>query len=286
MGEMSLLRQQFLDYMVLRNLAPGTQQTYVRAVRGLAAYYRRAPDELTGEEIQAYLVQLVKGRHLSWSSYNGVRSALNCYYGNVLKWPQMQLQIPPRRVEVHRPRVLSLQEVKRLLEAAGNLKYRALLMTIYGAGLRVSEAVRLKQLDIESQRMLIRVEQGKRHKDRYTILPQTLLETLRLYYRCFCPPQPWLFPGQPASRPLSISSAEHIYNQARQSAGIKRGKGVHTLRHSFATHLLEAGVDVVTIQQWMGHSSIRTTCEYLHVSRLRRLTVSSPLDSLGVAALP
>jgi len=284
MGEVSVLRRRFLDYMALRGLAEGTQELYVRAVRGLAAYYRRPPDQLTNEQIQAYLVYLIQERNLSWPTYNTVRSAFNCFYGKVLGWPSAQLQIPPRRPQLRRARVLSLQEVQRLLEATVNLKHRAFLMTVYGAGLRVNEAVRLKQLDIESHRMLVRVEQGKGRKDRYTILPYKLLEVLRQYCRDYRPPKPWLFPGYDASRPLSAASALHIYNRARELAGITRGPGIHTLRHSFATHLLEAGVDVVTIQQWMGHSALRTTCGYLHVSAQRRITVTSPLDTIDSSA--
>jgi len=280
----SVLRKRFCDYMVLRGLAEKTQEEYLRGVVGLVRYYRRSPDELSHAEIQAYLLYLIKDRELAWSSCNVACAALRVFYRDVLGWDESRFSIPPRVGRTLRPQVLSLQEVQRLLEAAGSLKHRALLMTTYSAGLRVSEVVRLKPTDIESDRMLIRVEQGKGRKDRYTILAERSLTELRQYWRAYSPGE-WLFARPDRTGPISISTAQKTYTKARQAAGISHGPGIHSLRHAFATHLLEAGVDVMTIRQWMGHSSLRTTAGYLQVANNRRASVQSPLDTLSLPSL-
>jgi site-specific recombinase XerD len=280
----SVLRKRFCDHMVLRGLAEKTQQEYLRGVVGLVRYYRRSPDELSNAEIQAYLLYLIKDRKLAWSSVNVARAALRVFYADVLEWNETQFSIPPRRGQTRRPQVLSLQEVQRLLEATGSLKHRALLMTTYSAGLRVSEVVRLKPTDIESDRMLIRVEQGKGRKDRYTILAERSLEELRQYWMAYHPGE-WLFARPDHSGPIAISTAQKVYTKARGAAGISHGRGIHSLRHAFATHLLDAGVDVMSIKQWMGHNSLRTTAGYLHVTTNRRASVKSPLDTLSLPSL-
>jgi site-specific recombinase XerD len=244
----------------------------------------RSPGQLSNDEIQGYLLYLIQDRKLAWSSCNVAYAALRVFYRDVLGWDQTRFSIPPRVGQTRRPEVLSLQEVQRLLEAAGSLKHRALLMTAYSAGLRVSEVVHLKPTDIASDRMLIRVEQGKGRKDRYTILAEQCLKELRQYWRAYSPGE-WLFAGADPTGPISISTAQEAYNKARQAARISHGRGIHTLRHSFCTHLLEAGVDIMTIKQWMGHSSLRTTAGYLHVSADRRASVQSPLDTLSLSSL-
>jgi len=271
------LRQKFIDHMTVRRLSQKTQESYTNAVAGLAAYYRKAPDTLNNGQIQAYLLFLIKERRLAWSSCNVVFSGLRCFYGEVLKWERTRFSIPPRPRNKRLPMLLSVQEVRRLLDATGNPKHRTLLMTIYGAGLRVSEVVNLKPSHIESSRMMIRVEQGKGMKDRYTLLPKRLLHELRSYYTVYRPDQ-FLFFGKSKARPLPVGTAQKAYYHAKKRAGITQGRGIHTLRHCFATHLMDMGVDIYVIKHMMGHSAIRTTSGYLHTSRQKIASVNSPLD--------
>lgn len=278
----SVLRKRLCDYMALRGLSAKTQEGYLRAVVQLVRFYHRAPDHLSNEEIQAFLLHLIRDRKMAWSSCNVTFAGLRMFYRDVLEWNQTRFSIPSRVRQTRRPRVLSVQEIERLLEAARSVKHRVLLMATYSAGLRVSEVVRLKPSDIESDRMLIRVDQGKGNKDCYTILAEQLLQELRRYWRAYSPGI-WLFPGADRRRPLSITAAQRAYDKARTAAGITHGAGIHTLRHSFATHLLDAGVDLLTIKQWMGHSSLATTSAYLHVSTNRRAAVRSPLDTLNLS---
>jgi site-specific recombinase XerD len=281
----SVLRKRFCDHMVLRGLSAKTQEAYLRAVAQLAAYYHRAPDQLSNDQIQGFLLHLIQDRKLAWGSCNVTFAGLRMFYRDVLGWNRTRFSIPPRVRQTRRPKVLSVQEIERLLEAARSLKHRVLLMATYSAGLRVSEVVRLKPTDIESDRMLIRVDQGKGNKDRYTILAERLLTELRQYWRAYSPGM-WLFPGADRQRPLSITAAQRVYDKTRSAAGITHGAGIHTLRHSFATHLPDAGVDLLTIKQWMGHSSLATTSVYLHLSTNRRATVRSPLDTLNLPPGP
>ena len=280
---MSELRTRMIHDMALRRFSPRTQESYLGAVKGLAAYYRTPPDRLDPKQIQDYLLHLMVERELAWSSLNVAVCGLRFFSHTTLGWDPMDLVIPPRKRPSPLPEVLSVEEVERLLEAPTNPKHRAVLMTTYAAGLRVSEVVRLQIRDIESERMMIRVEKGKGQKDRYTVLSERLLGELRAYYRK-CRPRTWLFPGQDPDRPLSVSSAQRAYAQAKQRAGITRGRGIHALRHCFATHLLEAGVDVRVIQVLMGHTSILTTMRYLRVTRKTIGATRSPLDWLPTLA--
>lgn len=275
----SPLRTKFQNYMTLRGYSPKTKRAYVDSVAGLAYYYNRSPDRLTNEQIQSYLLYLIEERRLAWSSVNVVFSGLRCFYRNLLHWDETQFHIPSRPRQHKLPMLLSKEEVKRLVEAAPNLKDRALLMTVYGGGLRVSEVVVLKPRHIESARMMIRVEQGKGRKDRYTILPVHLLHELKAYYRMYRP-DPWLFPGKDPMRPMPVRTAQKIYHEARRRAGVTRGRGIHTLRHCFATHYLEQGKDLETIRQMLGHRSLATTCRYLHMSPQSMQSNRSPLDAL------
>jgi site-specific recombinase XerD len=268
-----------LDEMVLRRFSPRTQGSYLAAVQGLARYYNTAPDLLDPQQIQDYLLYLTVERDLAWSSVNVAVSGLRFFYHATLGWDRLQLFIPPRKRPSPLPEVLSVEDVERLFEAATNPKHQVLLMTTYATGVRVSEAVRLRVSDIDSDRMMVRVEQGKGAKDRYTVLSQRLLEELRAHFRRFRPHN-WLFFGTDRSRPLSTSAAQRAFTAAKERAGITRGKGIHTLRHCFATHLLEAGVDVKVIQELMGHSSILTTMRYLQVTRKTITATRSPLDLL------
>jgi site-specific recombinase XerD len=247
----------------------------------MAQFYKEAPDKISKEKVQAYLLQLCDMQKLSWSSCNVVVSALRFFYVQVLGIQEMRLWIPPRKVESKLPEILSKEEVARILSVLENPKHRMLLMTTYAGGLRVSEVVKLQVKDIDSQRMTIRVKQGKGRKDRYTILSRKLLIQLRDYWKIYRPAV-HLFPGRNLNQPLSRQSAFLIYHKAKSKAGITKEGGIHSLRHAFATHMLEAGVDLRTIQLMMGHSSIRSTMRYLHVTSKHMGTISSPLDLLDL----
>lgn len=276
---MTPLRQKMINEMKLRGFSVRTQQSYVDAVAGLARFFNQSPDRLNKEKLRAYLLHLMEERNLSWSSCNVAVSAFRFLYGETLGDDSMRLAIPPRKKVNQLPEILSAEELEDLFAGTANPKHRMLLMTTYAGGLRVSEVVKLKIKDIHSERMLIRVDQGKGKKDRYTILSERLLKELRIYWTMFRP-RLWLFPSKDPSKPMHIGTAQKIYYTAKKRAKIKRGRGIHTLRHCFATHMLEAGEDVRTIQMLMGHSSILTTMVYLQVTRKKLEKTKSPLDLL------
>lgn len=278
---MTPLRQKMIDNMKLRGFAPNTQQAYVAAVAGLAKFYRESPDRLNSEKVQHYLLHLMEERRLSWSTCNVAAAALRFFYTETLRWHPANIGIPPRRKKTQLPEILSSQELERLFVSTMNHKHRVMLMTAYGAGLRVSELVRMKASDIDSQRMMIRVEQGKSNKDRYTILSHRLLTELRSYWKTYRPPT-WLFPSKDPDQHVCRETAHRIYHECKNRAGITKGKGIHMLRHCFATHLLEAGVDLRTIQILMGHSSIRSTIVYVQLTRKKLSSTQSPLDLLEI----
>jgi site-specific recombinase XerD len=267
--------------MQLRGLARGTQYRYILAVKGLAEHFATPPDRLTAAQVQQYLLYLINERALESRSVNVVAAAVRFFYSVTACRPEVSRAIPPRRIETRLPEILSVEELDRLFRAARHPKHRALLLTAYAAGLRASEVVHLKVGDIDSGRMMIRVAQGKGSKDRYTILSGRLLDELRAYWRQ-CQPPVWLFPGRDAAQPLTANALCVLYGIIKKRAGIEKGGGIHTLRHCFATHLLEAGVDLRTIQLLLGHTSIRTTALYLHVARQTLGTIQSPLDRLHI----
>jgi site-specific recombinase XerD len=272
-----------IDEMTLRRFSLRTQESYIAAVAGLAKHYNQSPEKIDKQMIQDYLLYLMQKRKLSWSSCNVAVSGIRFLYTQTLGMDSMYLNIPPRKKDNTLPEIFSAEELEALFAALTNQKHRTLLMTTYAAGLRVSEVVGLKITDIDSKRMMIRVQQGKGRKDRYTILSQRLLQELRIYWRMYRPSE-WLFySGKKIKLPLSVSSLQRVYKQAKEKAGITKGKGIHTLRHCFATHLLEAGVDLRTIQMLMGHSCITTTMTYLQVTRKHLGSVKSPLDLLDIA---
>ena len=274
---MGALREKMIEEIRLRNFSPRTEQSYVSAMVGLAKYYHRSPDQLTQDEIRGYLLHL-KERGLSPSSRNVAISGMKFFYHQILGWDEQKLFLPPRKGSWRLPEVFSPKEVEQLLLAAVRVRDRCLLMTAYATGVRVSELVRLKVSDIDSERMMVRVEQGKGKKDRYTILSERLLSELRSYWKMHRSPI-WLFPNAKGSA-LSIDYAQRIYNWAKEKAGIHKGKGIHTLRHCFATHLLEAGVDLVTIKTLLGHNSLQSTQRYLQIRQHKLLCTGSPLDLL------
>jgi len=278
---MTEMREKMLKEMTLRRFSPHTQRAYTASVAGLARYYNESPEKITKQMIQDYLVYLMQERKLAWGSCNAIVCALRFFYIQTLGMDEMFLAIAPRKKVAQLPEILSNDEVERLLGALTNQKHRTVLMTAYAAGLRLSEIMNLKLTDIDSKRMMIRVRQGKGSKDRYTILSKRLLKQLRIYWKMYHPSL-WLFSGRTPGQQISPSTVAAIYNNAKGKAGIKKGKGIHTLRHCFATHMLEAGVDLRTIQVLMGHSSIMTTIIYLQVSRKRLSSIQSPLDLLNI----
>jgi integrase len=268
-----------IRHMQLRRYASTPQEQYVRAVVGFAQFSKRSPEHLTPDEMHTYLHHLLVDRGLAWNTCNVIAAGLRCLSLDVLGWKARDLNLPSRRGRIQLPRVLSTEELERLFEAATNPKHRALLMTTYGAGLRVSEVVHLRLPDIESARMLLRVNQGQGFKDRSTLLSPRLLTELRASWKQYRP-DPWLFPSSDRERPLHRNSALRAYEQARQRANISRGRGIHTRRQSFATHLLEADVPPHTIQSLLGHRSLQTTMRSLQVTQQQLSRVRSPFDLL------
>ena len=278
---MKTLRQQMDDAMVLRGFALRTRESYLAAVKGLAKHYHRAPDLLSSQEVQDYLLHLIVERKLAYSSVNQMSSACRFLFDKVLRRPQSRFDIPMAKVPKTLPRILSRDEVTRVFAAASNLRARTLLMTTYAAGLRVSEVCALQPADIESapDRMCLKVRGGKGGKDRYTMLSPQLLETLRDYWR-LCRPRTWLFQNPSGTGPISIETAQRMYWAARDRAGLGREGGIHTLRHCFATHLLESGVDIHTIQRLLGHGHVSTTMRYFHLAHHKLTGTTSPLELL------
>jgi len=270
-----------IDAMLLRGFAPRTQQAYCAAVVALAKHFRRSPETLSAEQLQSYLLYLITEKKLAYASVNQAACAFRFIFGTVLRWPEVRFDIPMAKVPKRLPQILSREEVTRLIDAGATLRGRTLLATAYAAGLRVSEVCALQLTDIESapDRMCLKVRQGKGGQDRYTLLSPRLLDTLRHYW-CDHRPRQWLFPNPSGSAPIDQSTAQRIYCAARDAAGIPREGGIHTLRHAFATHLLEAGVDLPTIQRLLGHGHIGTTMRYLHLARSRLTGTTSPLELL------
>jgi site-specific recombinase XerD len=280
---MGVLRERMIRDMQLRRFSPQTQKAYLAGVTGLAKFYRESPDKIDRQRLQDYVLHLMTERKLQWSTVNVVTSALRFFYTVTLGKSDIAPALPPRKTPSRLPEILSVQELQRLFASTNNLKHRALLMTTYAGGLRVSEVIRLRVTDIDSDRMMIRITGGKGDKDRYTILSQRLLPELRTYWRAF-PSTQWLFPGAKRGCPLNDSSARHIFMTAKSLARITKAGGIHMLRHAFATHLLEAGVDIRTIQLLMGHSSILSTVRYLQLTRKKLNSTQSPFDLLELAA--
>jgi len=274
---MNPLRDQMLVDLQLSGAKPNTQKSYLREVDNLVKYFNRSPEELGEAELKEYLLYLIKERHLSEGTFRFYVAALKFFYRTTLKREWMVEKIRHPRAKRKLPIVLDLSEVQSLFAVTQNLKHKAILMITYSSGLRASETARLKITDIDSKRMTVRITQGKGGKDRYSILSQTTLELLREYWRKYRP-QEWLFPGTKEKDHLSTHSIQLLFYQAKKRAGITKPASVHTLRHSFATHLIEAGTSLHHVQLLLGHRSPTTTTVYLHVSRLNLAQVTSPLD--------
>ena len=276
---MTRLRQRMLEDMAVRNLAQNTQSAYVQQVVAYARHFHRPPEELGPEAVRAYQIHLTQTRMLSPSSVSVATGALRFLYNVTLKrgWGMEEIPMPKRPFRL--PVILSPEEVMHFLDSVDNTKHRAILMTAYAAGLRVSEATHLKVTDIDSQRMMLRVDQGKGRKDRYVMLSPRLLDVLRIYWKASRPTL-WLFPGDLPGQPITRGAVELACQKAHRASGIAKPITPHSLRHAFATHLLESGTDVRTIQLLLGHRSLATTSRYLKVATSTVCATTSPFDLL------
>jgi site-specific recombinase XerD len=277
---MSPLRRRMIEDMTIRKLAPKTQQGYIRTVKDFAAFLGRSPDTASFEDVRRFQLHLVtNGAHIS--ILNHAVAALRFFFRITLK----RSDIIDHTHFVHEPRklpvVLSPEEVARLLNAAAGLKYKAALSVAYGAGLRAAEVISLKVSDIDSKRMIIRVEQGKGHKDRNVMLSPHLLNLLRAWWRA-ARPQGWLFPGRNPVQPMTTRQLNRACHAAAEAAGIEKNVSPHTLRHSFATHLLEQNIDVRVIQVLLGHAKLDSTALYTRVATKTIQQVMSPLEHIAL----
>lgn len=266
---MTPLRQRMLDALVLRGMALRTQESYIDAVARLARHYGRSPDTLSAEQVQGFLLHLLRDRQRSRSTVNQYGCAFRFFYGTVLGLDGELFHIPLGIAPQRLPEILSREEIARLFAVTIRPAPRTFLMLAYATGLRLSELRHLRVADIDSHadRMCIRVVQGKGGKDRYVPLEQDALQLLRTWWRS-SHPQLWLFPGQAeGAQPISDATPQKWYQGARSRAGITKHGGIHTLRHCYATHLLEAGVDLHSLSQWLGHRHVSTTSRYLHLAR-------------------
>jgi integrase/recombinase XerD len=279
----SPLRRRMIDDMSLRNLSPATQQSYLYAVARFSRYHGRSPDRLDVEDVRAFQVYLVS-QGISWPALNQTVCALRFFYGVTMNRAEVPERIAYARTPRKLPVILSADEVVRLLEAVSSLKARAALTTAYAAGLRASEAVSLKVSDLDSDRMLIQIRHGKGARDRTVMLSPQLLRILRTYWR-LARPETWLFPGR-GDKPIDVAVLHSACRSAVKAAGLVKHVSVHTLRHSFATHLLESGVDVRIIQVLLGHSDLSTTARYTQVATTTISKTQSPFDRLTLEVVP
>jgi len=276
---MNTLREKMLAELQLRGITPRTQTAYLREIAKLENYFNKSPEELGEEEVKEYLVHMLEERGLSSGTYKYYAAGIKFLYRTTLNRGEVVEKIKYPKAKIKLPVVLDLSEVRTMLSVMENLKHRAVLTITYSAGLRVSETAHLKVTDIDSKRMMVRVRQGKGGKDRYTILSKTTLECLREYWRAYRP-KDWLFEGQKEGSPICYTSIRNIFVEAKERAGITKPVGPHSLRHAFATHLIEAGTSLHHVQLLLGHKSPKTTTVYLHVSKMNLAQVCSPLDSI------
>lgn len=275
---MQNLKEQMITEFKLRGYSPKTEKMYLTHMKKYTHHFGKSPDQMGEREIKDYLHFLIT-QNKSQSYVTGAYSALKFFYENVLQRTWDMNHIPRVKKDKKLPLILDTSEVRRLFEVTKNLKHRTILITTYAAGLRVSEVVNLKVTDIDSKRMQIRIEQGKGKKDRYVLLSPVNLKLLRIYWQTYRP-KTWLFPSYNYENPISVRSVQHVFERAKQKAGIQKKVSIHSLRHSFATHLLESGTDLHYIQQLMGHASVKTTTIYIHLRTQNALKVISPLDLL------
>jgi integrase/recombinase XerD len=282
--QISPLRQRMIDDMTIRNMAANTQKAYVRAVANFSKHFGKSPDKLTFEDVRAYQLYLVS-RGLQAATIIPVMCAIRFFYGTTLGRPNVAEHVPLARRADTLPAVLTREQVVRFLKAVPDLEMRTLFIVIYSAGLRVSEAVALTGRDIDSANMVIHVRQGKGRKDRYVMLSEQLLTILRSYWKAACL-ESVLFPGPDPKRPITVRSVQRACREAVRSAGLDPSVTVHTLRHSFATHLLEQGVDIRVIQDLLGHRHITSTTRYARVALNTIRKIQSPLELLNAKLTP
>lgn len=277
---MTNLRRLMQEELLRRNYSAMTTECYLRNVASFANYFDKSPHLLGPEEVKQFQLHLIQDKKVAWATFNQTMAALRFLYVKTLNMPFMAERIPYPKQPKLLPAVLSPEEITRLLEATISLSQRALLMTLYGAGLRVSEACHLRIADIDNHRMLIHVQQGKGRKDRDVMLSPVLLDVLRQHWK-INRSNHWLFPGNIEDKPITTKAVFNFVRKAAAKAGIQKTVSPHTLRHSFATHLLEAGTDLHTIQLLLGHADISTTTHYLHLSQRHIRNTASPLDALS-----
>ena len=279
---MSTLREKMKEEMILVGLAESTQVIYLKAVMSLCDYYNKSPMKLTEQEIKTYLLYLKKEKKLAPNTYNTHIYGLRFFYCMTLRRPMFKLSLPTTKVTYKLPDILSSEEVQRIIKATNGSKYRTLLMVIYSAGLRVSEALNLKMSDIDSDRMTLHIRCAKGGKDRYVILSPVVYLALKEYWKV-CKFTDLVFPSKKqVNRPLSANRASQIFKEAKQKAGVTKPGGIHSLRHGFATHLLESGADIFAIKTLLGHASIQSTVRYLDFVPHRHQNLVSPIDRLAL----
>jgi site-specific recombinase XerD len=279
---MTKLRERMIGDLKLRNFSESTITSYTRVVADFARFFHRSPDQLGPDEIRTYLLYAIEEKKISAATYQGYRAALKFFFTKTLKQPWFEQEVPKPKVRRKLPEILSPEEIQKLLNCTTNLKHRAMLATLYGAGLRRAELRILKVSDIDSKRMVIHIRAGKGQLPRQIPLSPKLLEVLRVYWR-WRKPTDWLFPSaRYRDRPIDVSGIFGIVEDAAKRAGLKRRVTPHLLRHSYASHLLEAGTDIRTLQLLLGHGDLQTTARYLHVSDRTLRAAISPLDSLKV----
>ncbi len=274
---MSKLREEMIKVMNLKDLSINTQNAYLRGVTGLAKYYMKSPEQISNKMVDDYLLHLKNDLKYAPMTCGVSKAAIKFLYNEVIEDGEINLKFTIKKGTKKLPVVISQEEVWKIINVTNNVKHRLLLMATYSAGLRASEAVALKVENIDSKRMLIKIDNGKGSKERYTLLAEGFLKELRDYYDIYRPKE-YLFPAERSGKPLCRESLHKIYEDARKKAKVSKGTGPHTFRHCFATHLLEAGYDIRKIQVLMGHKSLSTTMIYLHVSRKTLSSIKSPLD--------
>jgi len=270
--------------LLLKGYSPHTQRAYLRCARHFASHYMRSPEEMGEQEIRGFLLHLVRDRKASPATLNMYVNALKFLYNITLKRPEAVKEIPHPKRPKTLPVILSPEEVLRMFAAIRSLKHKAIIATAYAAGLRVSEVCGLRLADIDSQRRRIHIRAGKGKKDRYVILGESLLALLRQYYQKFRPKGEYLFPGYKPHRPICTTAVREVLRKVVREAGLSKRVSMHTLRHCFATHLLEAGTDIRILQVLLGHSSIRTTLRYTHITDRLLQKLVSPLDLIQPAS--
>jgi len=276
---MKSLRERMLLYMQLKNYSKRTIDTYLSCILCLSRFYKRNPETISSEEVKEYLYYLIQSGKTSVSIINQIISAYKVLTAGVLEKEWSPIKLPRPRIEKRLPVVFSKQEIYNILKFTRNLKHKAIIAVTYSSGLRRNEVRYLKIADIDSSRMQMRISNGKGNKSRYTILSKKVLELLREYWQCYRP-KTYLFEGQHRGEPISESTIKEVFTKRMKAAGISKAASFHTLRHSFATHLLEQGVNLRIIQTLLGHSSIKTTTIYTHLLNFDPSCITSPFDNL------